>query len=164
MKLAIVSDTHDHIKNTEAFVKQANEAGTEIMIHCGDLVSPFMLEDLDAYKGQIHLILGNNPGDQFLLARHISKRAEQVKYHGIFGVLKAGGINIGWVHEPQLAKPLVKSGEFNLVCFGHTHRWLHEKEGDVVVLNPGEVLGRKESPGWALVDTDGLKVKHMFLP
>lgn len=161
MKIAIVSDTHDHVENTRSFVKQANEAGVKVMIHCGDLISPFMLEEMDGFNGKIHLIAGNNPGDQFLLAQQIAKRAERVKYHGLFGVLKIGGIDISWVHEPHLAKALVKSGEFQLVCFGHTHRWLHERTGDVVILNPGEILGRKEKPGWALVDTEGIKVERI---
>jgi putative phosphoesterase len=164
MMIAVVSDTHDHIKNTRAFVRQANEAGAELMIHCGDLVSPFMLEEMDGFNGKIHIIAGNNPGDQFLMAQQIAKRAEKVRYHGLFGALRIDDMNTAWVHEPHLAKAIAKSGEFQLVCFGHTHRWLYEISEDVVMLNPGEILGRKEKPGWALVDTKGIKVERIFVP
>ncbi len=151
MKIAIFSDTHDHIWNLRKAVSQALELGVETIIHCGDLISPFMLEELDAFPGKIHLIYGNNTGDQALLARHCQARTDRVTHHGWMGRLKVEGISIGWIHDPALAYLAARSGEFDLVCYGHTHRWRIEFVGQTVLLNPGEILGKKEPAGWALL-------------
>jgi putative phosphoesterase len=64
MRIAILSDSHDHIPNLKRAVRLANSEGAELLIHCGDLISPFMLPCLDGFNGPVHLIYGNNPGDQ----------------------------------------------------------------------------------------------------
>ena len=68
MRIAILSDSHDHIPNLRRAVSRANSEGAELLIHCGDLISPFMLPCLDGFNGPVHLIYGNNPGDQHLIA------------------------------------------------------------------------------------------------
>lgn len=152
MKIAVISDSHDHIWNTRRVVEQANRLGVEVMIHCGDLVSPFMLEEFDRFQGRVHLILGNNPGDQVLLMRSILSRQGRAEFHGWFGAIELGGISIAWIHSPDEARHIARSGDFSLVCCGHTHRWSMEDMGHALLLNPGEILGRKEQPGWALID------------
>jgi putative phosphoesterase len=163
MKLAVVSDSHDHIWNMRRAVEQANALGVEVMLHCGDLISPFMFEELDAFRGVMHLILGNNPGDQVLLTRSCLERSQTVTLHGWAGRLEIDGLDVAWVHEPDLARSLARSGDYRLVCFGHTHRWHMEEIGETVLLNPGEILGKKEPAGWALVELPGLKVQRILL-
>lgn len=152
MKIAVISDSHDHIWNTRRAVEQANRLGVEAIIHCGDLVSPFMLEEFDKFQGMMHLILGNNPGDQTLLMQSLSSRQGRVELHGWFGTIELGGISIAWIHSPVEARHIARSGDFTLVCCGHTHRWSMEDMGGTLLLNPGEILGRKEQPGWALIE------------
>ncbi len=152
MKIAIFSDSHDHIWNIRKAVKQASDLGVEAIIHCGDLISPFMLEELDPFPGKIHLIYGNNAGDRSLMTTHCASRKGHVHHHGQLGRLEMDGFSLGWVHDPATAYLVAKSGEFDLVCYGHTHRWRLEKVEKTVLLNPGEILGKKEPAGWALVE------------
>lgn len=152
MKIAVMSDTHDHIWHTQQAVEQANELGAEMILHCGDLVSPFALEEFDGFAGQFHLVSGNNPGDQALLERMITRRKERFFYHGLIGKLSLLDFKIAWTHDPQTGFYMAKSGEFDLVAFGHTHRWHLEKVNETTLLNPGEIMGRKEVPGWAMVE------------
>lgn len=163
MKAAIISDTHDHILNTRRAIDQANSLGAEVLIHCGDLVSPFMLEELDAFRGTVHLIFGNNPGDQPLLVRSCEARGEKITLHGWAGRLDLGGRAAVIVHEPFHVMALARSRDFDLVLFGHTHRWHREKVGRTLVVNPGEILGRKEEPGWALLDTERMTARRVLL-
>lgn len=172
MKIAVVSDSHDHIWNTRRAVEQANILGAEVMLHCGDMVSPFMLEEFDRFKGKLHLILGNNPGDQILLMKSVLSRKDKVEFHGWFGRIEVCGVSIAFIHDPLEARHIARSCDFPLVCFGHTHRWLMEYMGGMLLLNPGELLGRKERPGWAMIEIPGtgkaggagpFSVEHIFI-
>ena len=60
MKIAIMSDSHDAIPNLKKAVKLAIEKQAEILFHCGDLISPFMIPVLAEFGRETHLILGNN--------------------------------------------------------------------------------------------------------
>ncbi len=163
MKIAVFSDSHDHIWHLRKAVKQANDLGAEAIVHCGDLISPFMLEELDDFQGQIHLVLGNNSGDQVLLTEACLARRGKVRLHGWLGRLDIEGVSLAWIHDPQVAYAIARSRDFQIVCYGHTHRWHLEHMDNTLLLNPGEILGKKEPPGWALVDTRDLRVRHILL-
>ena len=165
MKIGVMSDSHDHIWHMAKAVQQANRLGVERIIHCGDLISPFMLEELDAFSGTLHLIFGNNPGDQTLLMEQCRKRQERVHHHGWFGEMEDEdtGRRIAWIHAPHLAWSICRSGDFDLVCCGHTHRWRLDRVGTALLLNPGEILGKKEAAGWALLDTQTMEIEHILL-
>ncbi len=163
MKVAVMSDSHDHEANTRRAVEQANDLSAQVLVHCGDLISPFMLEELDAFAGPVHLIFGNNPGDQTLLVRACDARKERVTLHGWAGRLELGGRATVLVHEPFHVASLARSGDFDLVLFGHTHRWHVERIGKALVVNPGELLGRKEEPGWVLLDTEDMRTERILI-
>jgi len=163
MKIGILSDSHDHVWNLRKAVKQATDLGVEEIIHCGDLISPFMLEEFEPFTGRVHLIYGNNPGDHILLARKITAMDGKVVFYGWVGELEYGDLEVCFIHDPDLARKIARSGDFGLVCFGHTHRWHLERIRDCIFLNPGEILGKKEPAGWALLDTDSLEIEHIFL-
>ena len=164
MKIAVVSDSHDHVWNMRRFVAQANDLGVQVILHCGDLISAFMLEELDWFNGSaVHMVQGNNAGDQFLLSKRLADRKGFMHHHGWLGRMEFSGMTVCWVHDPDIAESLVHSQEFHLVCFGHTHRFYMEKVGKSLLLNPGEILGKKEAPGWALVETEGGHVERVFI-
>ncbi|HEB69979.1 MAG TPA: YfcE family phosphodiesterase, partial [Desulfobulbus sp.] len=85
MKIAILSDSHDHIPNFARAINRANSAGAELLIHCGDLISPFMLQYLFRFNGPIHLIYGNNAGDQHLISSRCATDFDRITHHGIEG-------------------------------------------------------------------------------
>ncbi|HID97602.1 MAG TPA: YfcE family phosphodiesterase [Thermodesulfobacteriaceae bacterium] len=163
MKIAVFSDSHDHIWHMRKAVQQANRLGAEKIIHCGDLVSPFMLEELDFFYGEVHLVFGNNTGDQFLLTRNCLVKGSKVDLQGWMGRLELDSVSLLWVHDPHIAESIARSNEYQVVCFGHTHRWRLEQVGRTLLLNPGELLGRKEPPGWGLLDTEKKRVEHILL-
>ncbi len=163
MKIAVFSDSHDHVWNLRRAVEQAQEAEAEEIIHCGDLVSPFLMEEFDSFSGKVHLIYGNNMGDPELLNMRIQERKDRVSFHGWIGELTYERIRISFIHDPRIAKRLARSGDYDLVCFGHTHLWHLEKTSSSLLLNPGSILGNKEPAGWALVDTNTLDIEHVLL-
>jgi len=103
------------------------------VLHAGDIVSPFTFELLRTLQAPFGGVFGNNDGDRLLL-RERSAGALHVQPHfvtldNIHGVI---------VHEPILVKSLSRSGDFDLVIYGHTHVPDVHREGATLVVNPGK--------------------------
>ncbi len=50
-----------------------------------------------------------------------------------------------------------------MVFFGHTHLWHMEKIKGTILLNPGEIMGKKEPAGWALIDSETREVEQVLI-
>ena len=161
MRIAILSDSHDHIPNLKRAVRLANSEGAEMLIHCGDLISPFMLPCLDGFNGPVHLIYGNNPGDQHLIAARCATVFPRLHHHGTHGSFEAGTLRIAVCHYPDQARDLAASGSFDLVCCGHDHVWNVERLDHCLLVNPGDLLGKDANPAFALVDTGDGSVRRI---
>jgi len=163
MEIAIMSDSHDHIWNFRSALKLIEYMGIKHVVHLGDLISPFMLEELEPFDVTFHLIFGNNNGDQFLLFKRISAMKDKVVFHGWLGELELSGKKIGFIHDPFLARKIAKCGDYDLVLYGHTHLWHIERIKKCILLNPGEIMGKKEPAGFAVLDCQTLKVERVLL-
>jgi putative phosphoesterase len=153
MKIAVFSDSHDNIAGLEQALHDADEANAEMLLHCGDLVAPFMLDRLGKhFAGPIHVVFGNNDADGRLL-QTVAMAHQQVTLHGIYAEIEADGRAIAMIHYPEPALRIAQSGQFHLVCYGHNHDKAVQRVGDCVLANPGEILGMKGVPTWGLYDT-----------
>jgi putative phosphoesterase len=153
MLIAILSDSHDHIPNLHKAVQRANREGAEILIHCGDLISPFMLPELHAFDGRVHLLYGNNAGDQHLISSRCATMFYNITHHGLQGEIEADGLKIGFIHYPHTGKALAMTGAYDIVCCGHNHEQGVETINSCLLINPGDLLGKDEKPGFMLLDT-----------
>lgn len=154
MKIAILSDSHDHLENLEKVLERVREEGAEAVLHCGDFCAPFILHELDALGVPVHGVFGNVDGDRHLMTRIALTELDHVELHGEVAEIELGGWRIGANHYPVLAEGLAASGRFDLVAYGHTHVAERRKVGDCWLVNPGEIMGRKGSVGFALADTE----------
>ena len=161
MKIAILSDSHDNIPNLRAAVEHCNEIGAGLLIHCGDLISPFMLEELARFGGAVHLVYGNNAGDQHLISRSCGTRFPSINHHGTLGAVEAGGLKIAFTHYPELARGLLARGGFDVVCCGHNHLYLVEPSDGAILINPGELLGKDARPSFAVLDSFSRDVERV---
>ncbi|HXF62744.1 MAG TPA: metallophosphoesterase family protein [Caldilineaceae bacterium] len=153
MQIAIFSDSHDQIAHLEQALAAANAAGAAVLLHCGDLCAPFMLDRLGRhFAGPIHVVFGNNDGDGRLL-QTIAAKHPQITLHGIYAELTLEGRNVALIHYPEPARRIAQSGHFDLVCYGHNHLKAVEPVGKGVLANPGELLGMQGPPTWGLYDT-----------
>lgn len=152
MRIAVVSDSHDHIPNLHQAVCRANLAQAELLIHCGDLISPFMLGYLHAFNGPVHLIYGNNVGDQHAISARCGTVFANLHHHGLHASLTAKGWRIAVNHYPELAREIARSGAYHLVCYGHDHIFHVERIGGCLLVNPGDLLGKDDIPSFALID------------
>ena len=157
MKIAVLSDSHDHTPLLRAAVTRALDAGAHALLHCGDLVAVSTLEKVYAGEIPMHVIHGNNIGDPAALARLARGAFPGVQYHGQDATLTLGGKRVFVVHYPHYAHAMAALGEYDLVCHGHTHThslaWQDNLHGGKTpVLNPGTVGGIGAKPTFAMVD------------
>ena len=154
MKILIISDSHDNVVNLEKVLAWAKENGVEALIHAGDLSAPSILGKVIApnFSGSIHLVLGN-VGDS-ILTKVVADKFSQVKYYGEQGEFELAGKKIALAHEPAKAEPLINSGKYDLVIYGHTHQAEVKTVGPTLVVNPGTLGGLFAPATFAVYNTD----------
>ncbi|NOX24618.1 MAG: YfcE family phosphodiesterase [Deltaproteobacteria bacterium] len=161
MRVAIISDSHDQVMNLRAAVTYCNAYGVSIVIHCGDLISPFMLKELAEFGGAVHLVYGNNVGDQHLISQACGTKFPAITQHGVLGAVEAGGLTFAFTHYPEMARGIASQGRFDVVCCGHNHRYGVERVGAAILINPGEMLGAEDQPGFCILETASRKVERV---
>ena len=160
MNICILSDSHDHIPLIDAAVASAKAAGAEAVLHCGDVVAPSTLHCLVRHGLPVHVIHGNNVGDLYTLGRMAAEPASRIHYHGMDASLILGGRRIFLVHYPHYARAMAATGDWDLVCCGHSHAPAREllpnlRGGHTLLLNPGTVGGVGQAPAtYMLGDLD----------
>ena len=163
MKFAIVSDTHDHVKNFMKVLTWLNANNIGTVLHCGDICNQELIDEATKnFKGQILWVKGN--GDYELRHSDIKDMME----------VDLADKKIAFIHYPELAKKMAESGKYDLVFYGHTHRpWEEmvlvppkpggEGGGRCRLVNPGEVAGQRYKPTFALYDTETDKLELKIL-
>ncbi len=153
MRIAIMSDTHDHIWNLEKALSRTQ--GISALLHCGDLISPFMVRKLAERlpTTPVHLVWGNNDGDRRLVSQ-VAQGAGPIRCHGEFADLEIGGLRIWMTHYPEIARAVALSGQYDLVCYGHDHAAHEEQMGATLLLNPGELMGLNGRSGFVLLEIE----------
>jgi len=147
MLIGIISDTHDNAVNLFKAVKLFNEKKVELVIHCGDWVSPFMPDFCKDLKCKIISIFGNNEGDKYRILTRKEKNKWNIEFHDKLMEIEIDGRKLVAYHADSkpLLKSLIKSGKYDAVFSGHTHIPLIEKKGKTLHVNPGSTCGIAES-------------------
>lgn len=141
MKIAVLSDSHDHLGNLRKALDQVVKRHVETIIFCGDLCAPFTASILGSVEVPVYACLGNVDEDQITMAE---KGGKNITWTGLakeFGEVKLDGKNIAFVHYPKLAELLAKKGDYDAVFHGHTHVSRNEKVANTLLVNPGPVCG-----------------------
>jgi len=150
MRIAILSDIHDNIWKLEALLESLQ---ADVLVFCGDFCAPFTLAQIaEGFDGPIHVVFGNNDGDQLLLAQ-VGSRFSHVTLHGDLAELELDGRRVAVTHYPRIGKALAQGGVYDLVCHGHSHKRVVDPAGKTLRVNPGEVMGRFGLSTYALYDT-----------
>jgi len=153
MRIGVISDTHGHVLNTQAAVRMLSSLEVEVVLHCGDIGTteiPRLMKPLP-----VHFVFGNCDYDEVLLRLAISQAG--LVSHGRFGDIELGGRRIALLHSDDARKfqRVCTSNEYDLVCYGHTHRAEQHRQGRTLVLNPG-ALYRATPHSLAIVDLEDL--------
>lgn len=136
-RVGIISDTHGHADLTRPAVRMLESLEVEVVLHCGDIGSAEVVALFAPWP--THFVLGNCDYNPQELAAAI-QRAGQT-YHGQFGDLEIDGVRIALLHshDRRQFRQCIDSGDWQVVCYGHTHVAAVERRGETLLVNPGAI-------------------------
>lgn len=168
MKIAVISDSHDNRIRLKQATVLAKQLCAEAILHCGDIVAPSTLKEIQKIGLPIHAIHGNNAGDLVMMHKIASKSEDAISFYGQDAAIKLSGKRIFIVHYPHYAKAMALTGEYHLVCYGHDHRYhketiinIHGKE--TLLVNPGSVAGLDGPASFMLIDLQEMSVDKVLV-
>jgi hypothetical protein len=145
MQIAILSDIHDNLSNLDIALPAL--AHCDEMICCGDLCSPFVIDELaSGFPRNIHIVFGNNDADLFRITTK-SAQFSNVHLYGEFCELQRAGKGIAVNHFDYIARPIAQSNKYEFVCFGHNHTYEITRYDRTLALNPGAIMGTRFPAG-----------------
>ncbi len=159
MKVCIVSDSHDRADALAEALRSAKDQGAAAAIHCGDLIGAQTLRPAMALGLTVHLIHGNNVGDSLALHNMSRGSGGLLHYHGADARVELGGRRLFVVHYPEYGHAMACTGDWDVVCCGHSHvaavdRVANVKGGTTWLVNPGTVAGLAAPATWMLGDLE----------
>lgn len=159
MLIGIISDTHDDRHGCRVAVRMFESLGVVRVLHCGDIGSGEIVELFAAWP--THFVYGNTDSPK-CLGEAIS-RAGQI-CHDRFGVIQLDGRGIALLHgdDAGLLDKSIRSGQWDVVCHGHTHVARNVMLGQTLIVNPGAVA-RTASPSVAVIDLANMQATAVML-
>ncbi len=157
MKICIVSDSHDRAPMLAAAVAAAKQDGAQAVIHCGDVIGAMTLRPLIQLGLPVHVVHGNNLGDPLALLNLCASSGGLITYHGADIDLVLAGRRLFATHYPHYGRGLACTGDYDIVCCGHSHQASVLQQptvsgGTTWLVNPGSVGGLGAPASWLLAD------------
>jgi|GEM_PF-125410 len=132
--IGLMSDSHDNLPAIRKAVELFNRLGCSLVVHAGDVVAPFAARELQKLNCPVKAVFGNCDGEKEGLSLAFKE----------FGQIAAGPLAFNhagllfYVSHYPVERPAEGA---RVVVFGHTHRAQVNRDGNLVVVNPGEVCG-----------------------
>lgn len=134
-KLGVLSDTHGNLADTLRAVALFRDRGVSTIVHCGDIGGEGIVR---AFEGiETHFVYGNMDGENERLRRAAEETGNTL--HGWFGSIELEGRRIAFLHghRGDRFEQEAGSGNWDLLCYGHTHFPALQQRGGTLLLNPG---------------------------
>lgn len=152
MLIAAISDTHDNLVNIDIALAEINRREITHLIHCGDTSTFDTLAYIHThFQGKIYTTLGNDEKSPETRVRDARTLSRCTQFESV-GEVSLANTTIGFVHYPEAANLLARSGVYNIVLYGHTHKPWKESVGTCMLLNPGNIAGLYYPPSFAIIN------------
>jgi len=138
MIIGIMSDSHDHKTRIQRAVDEFRKANVGTIVHAGDFISPLTFDCLRGVKVPFFAVFGNNDGEQRFLRERYAPLGTICER---FCRATIGGLKFVITHTEEVVDSLARSGDYDVVVYGHTHKMDVQQEGKTLVINPGELCG-----------------------
>lgn len=135
MLIGLLADTHDNLPKIKKAVEVFNQQKAELVIHAGDYIAPFSLVPLETLECGYEGVFGNNDGEKEGLARKSKGKIKDSPRQ-----LELGGRKILAVHDLTTLDEREKES-YHLIVYGHDHNPKVSREGQTLMVNPGECGG-----------------------
>lgn len=155
MRIGVVSDTHNNLKNCRRIVQIFNDAGVDAVVHTGDITQAKTLAVFAALDAPLYGVFGNNDQEREALettAQEFNFRFQDPPFEIVWA-----GRRIVVVHDPRELTGTL-GPEHDLALHGHTHLLRMDRNGDQLLFNPGECAGHMVGlNAVGVVDLDALE-------
>ena len=157
MKVGIMSDSHDNKENIRKAVSCFNDESVDMVIHAGDIAAPFTIQEFKHLNADMKAVFGNNDGERLGLSKVFDIQVQPLE-------LTLDDKKFIVMHEPFMIEALQKSGFFDVIVYGHTHKMIIDGRRGPLVINPGETCGWFNGKGSVVVlDTESMDARHFEL-
>ena len=166
MLIGIIADTHDNLPRTREAVARLNRERVDLVLHAGDVNSPFVIGVLKDLAAEMIGVFGNNDGDREQLLKRCTEH-RHLSFRGTFTRFSAGGLSVGLIHgsDLELLDALLVGRAFDLLVYGHSHQSEIRTHDTMLVVNPGEVCGYISGKSTiAIVETESRHARIIPLP
>ncbi len=138
MRIGVVSDTHNNLKNCHRIVEIFNSIDLDRIVHTGDITQAKTMEVFSRLATPMVGVYGNND----LEREDLVAAAAQFQFEFVDPplTLSWAGRRVVIVHDP-LELDQVSSDDYDLILHGHTHRKTLERTLNQLTFNPGECAG-----------------------
>ncbi len=162
MKIGVISDTHDRLPYIDHAIRIFNDQEVEVVLHCGDFVSPFALVRFKSLVAPFYAVFGNNDGEKVGIRDMFDRNGWIINERPC--LVTINGFSIVMLHEPGPLSDYLENEALDLIVFGHTHTPKFEKYGNTLALNPGEGCGWVSGKGTcAIIDLSNGEVEMFEL-
>lgn len=161
MRIGILSDTHDRLPAMKAAVELLVRERAEFFIHCGDVGSERILDQLAGLPSAF--VWGNNDFDRMELQRYAAKLG--IACYGAFGDIELGGKRFAIMHgdDFRLRQRILSDQLHDYLFQGHTHVRMDQRVGKTRCINPG-ALHRASEKTVATLDTASDRLDFHIVP
>lgn len=162
MKIGVVSDTHNNLRNIEIIINLFNDEKVSIVIHTGDITNANTLEQFSKLNSELIGVYGNNDRNESGLKEVAQKN--NFKFQEPPRRLNLFDREIVVFHEPDNIDQFLSENKLiQVVLYGHTHRYENNTKNGVLYFNPGESAGmQKGSNAIGILDLKNLEAKRIF--
>ncbi|MDE5939833.1 MAG: YfcE family phosphodiesterase [Lachnospiraceae bacterium] len=124
-RIGVLSDTHGKLREEVVEILR----GCDVILHAGDINTPKVMECLQEIA-PLYIVRGN--ADKEWAQGLPEKLSEEIC-----------GLRVFMVHNKKYLPK--ETGNYDLVVFGHSHKYEERREGDCLYLNPGSCGPRRFS-------------------
>ncbi len=134
--LGVISDSHDSDYSIQVALDVFKRHGVDQIVHCGDVISPHLVGFFSDFKTAF--VVGNND-DESKLTEEAAKIGAVVQRQPV--CLDWHGKRLFLVHGHNggrsIAEEAFRSGDWDVVCYGHSHIPDLRESNGTIMLNPG---------------------------
>jgi uncharacterized protein len=138
MRIGIVSDTHNNLKNCRLIVELFNNAAVDQVIHTGDITQAKTIEVFSRLDAPMSGVFGNNDMERDSLEAAITRY--DFRFVDPPLTLSLVGRELIVVHDP-LDLDAIDAGNVDVMLHGHTHTQTIKISDSRLTFNPGESAG-----------------------
>jgi putative phosphoesterase len=160
-RIGIISDTHEDIRMINRAVKILRERSPALVVHCGDIISPPVLE---SFKGlPMRFVFGNNDGER----SGLRKKCQELNFEPIEETStftfdnKRFFVNHGT--RSETINDAIATQSYDYILHGHTHEQRNQVIGNTRVINPGALFSA-EIYSIAFLDPSSGVVEFVEIP